>query len=85
METPVKMDDLEGKPPIFGNIQFAGKNQPKCRWDLMDGLTVVQMNLRSLVQKPWDSKLQNYFGRDGREQVKKLHVVLRSGNHISVS
>ena len=50
MENPIKMDDLGGKPPIFGNTHILYSNQPGAqlttaqRVAIASGASVVTMS-----------------------------------------
>ena len=58
MENPIKMDDLGGKPTIFGNIQIGGAQIVKIH-PLYDINGMIYMFFQIITQKtyPWRGRI----------------------------
>ena len=64
MENPIKMDDLGGKPPIFGNIQmgvFSPDTSDPCTtqssWPLKSSRSFFQQRTSPAVPATWLDKM----------------------------
>ena len=55
MENPIKMDDLGGKPTIFGNIQIYNHPMDDMVWAVTfwSSSTQVWLNVSKLWKSPW--------------------------------